>query len=127
MSYSAVTFGNLIKASLDARSVAPVSEGIAGPVGIYSVVGNILSYSGSKVILSLLDLVALMSLSLAFLNIMPFPALDGGRLVFVVLEIIRGGKKVSANFEASVHKWGMIFLLGLIVLITFKDVFNILS
>ena len=127
MSYSAVTFGNLIKASLDARSVVPVSEGIAGPVGIYSVVGNILSYSGSKVILSLLDLVALMSLSLAFLNIMPFPALDGGRLVFVVLEIIRGGKKVSANFEASVHKWGMIFLLGLIVLITFKDVFNILS
>jgi len=127
LSYSGVTFANLIKASLDAHSVAPVSEGIAGPVGIYSVVGNILSYSGPKVILSLLDLVALMSLSLAFLNIMPFPALDGGRLVFVFLEIIRGGKKVSPNFEANVHKWGMIFLLGLIVLITFKDVFKILS
>jgi len=127
MSYSVITFANLIKASFEARSVGPVSEGVAGPVGIYSVVGNILSYSGSKVVLSLLDLVALMSLSLAFLNIMPFPALDGGRLGFVVLEMLRGGKKVSPNFEASVHKWGMIFLLGLIVLVTFKDVFKILS
>ncbi len=127
LSYSAKTFKMLILLSVQEKSAAPVSEGVSGPVGIYSVIGSILGQGGKRVILSLVDLTPLMSLSLAFLNIMPFPALDGGRAFFVVLEILRKGRKVSAVFEANVHKWGMILLLGFILLITLKDVARLIG
>jgi len=122
VAYSVNSFKKLIGLSVVEKSVEPVSAGIAGPVGIYKVVGGILDYTKGSVVLSLLDLIALMSVSLALLNIMPFPALDGGRVFFIVIEKLRGGKKVNPSFEANVHKWGMLLLLGLIVLITIKDI-----
>ncbi len=119
--YSMSTFGKLISSSVENKSLEPVSAGVSGPVGIYSAVGGILDYRGKTALLGIIDLAALLSISLAMLNIMPFPALDGGRLLFVFIEMIRGGKKVSPKFEATVHKWGMMFLFALIILVTFKD------
>jgi regulator of sigma E protease len=121
LSYTRHVLGQLIGLSVSEGSIAPVSEGVAGPVGIYSVVGAILNYGGPQAYLGLIDFIALMSLSLAFLNIMPFPALDGGRLVFVFIEMIVG-KRVKPSIEVAIHKWGIALLLGLIVLITIKDV-----
>ncbi len=121
LAYSGNVFGRLIGVSVESRSIAPVSEGVSGPVGVYSIVGGILEFGGPAVILNMLDFVALMSLSLAFLNIMPFPALDGGRIVFVAAEKLLN-RKISPSFEANVHKWGILILLALIVLISVKDV-----
>ena len=119
--YSLSSFGKLISLSFESKTFAPVSQSVAGPVGIYQVVGSVLEYGGDKVLINLLDFVALMSVSLAFVNILPLPALDGGRMLFVVIEKIRG-KKVSPVLEANIHKIGIMFLLGLIVLITIKDI-----
>lgn len=121
LSYSLNVMGNLVKVSFTSRSLEPVSEGVSGPVGIYSVVGSILKIGGSQAVLTLLDFVALMSLSLALLNVFPFPALDGGRLAFVLIEKI-WGKRVNPNIEATIHKWGMMALLALIFLVSVKDV-----
>ena len=75
----------------------------------------------SKVILSLLDLVALMSLSLAFLNIMPFPALDGGRLLFIGIETLFG-RRIVPKVEAAIHTVGMVILILLLLAITAHDI-----
>lgn len=121
LAYSLNAFGKLIGISVEEKSVEPVSSGVAGPVGIYKVVESILDYKKGDVLLSIMDLIGLMSISLALLNIMPFPALDGGRVVFVLIEKIRG-KKVNPSIEAGVHKWGMIILFGFIILVTVKDI-----
>lgn len=121
LAYTKFTFAKLIGISYDTKSVEPVSSGVSGPIGIFSVVGAILSNEGKDAFLGILDLTAMLSLSLAVLNILPFPALDGGRLLFVVIEIVRG-KRVSLQTEAVLHKWGMILLLLFLVLVTFKDI-----
>ena len=62
-----------------------------------------------------------MSISLAFFNVLPIPALDGGRLFFILIEAITG-KKVNQKIESTTHAIGMIILLTLMALITFKDI-----
>lgn len=121
LAYTYSTFKEFISISFATKSVEPVSAGVAGPVGIYTIVGAIVSQGGFSAFLSLLDLTALMSISLALLNILPLPALDGGRLVFIIMEGILG-KRVNQKFETSVHKWGIIFFLFLFFLVTIKDV-----
>lgn len=132
-SYSISTMGELIKSSFATKSVEPVSSSFSGPVGIISVVGNIVNATSvtetsaqrsTRIFLSLVDLTALLSISLAFVNALPLPALDGGRIFIVLVEVVRG-KKVSPKFEAAYHQTGMLFLLGLLVLITIKDVLNL--
>ena len=66
-----------------------------------------------------------MSLSLAVINILPIPALDGGRLFFVIVEAARGGRRISPEREGFVHLAGMAVLLGLILLISIQDVMRI--
>ena len=72
-------------------------------------------------ILALLSFIAILSVNLAVLNILPIPALDGGRLFFILIEAITG-RKVNQRFESLTHTVGMIVLLGLMALITFKDI-----
>ena len=86
----------------------------------------ILDARGREAALGLLDFTALLSLSLGIMNLLPFPALDGGRLVFVVLELVRG-KKVHPLKEAMFHRIGMAILLAMIFLITFKDIRNLVN
>lgn len=125
LSYSLSTFSQLISTSVSQKSMEPVSAGVSGPVGIFSVVGVILKYKGVDAVLGLLDFTAILSLSLAFMNLLPIPALDGGRAVFVVFEVLTR-KKVNPAFEANLHKWGMVALLALTFVITAKDIVNLL-
>ena len=122
MSYNLNMMGNLVKASFEKKTTEPLSAGISGPVGIASLTGSILEIQNLKEkILGLLNLAGILSISLAFFNVLPIPALDGGRLFFILIEAITG-RKVNARFESLAHTVGMAILLFLMVLITFKDI-----
>ncbi|MDP3800139.1 MAG: site-2 protease family protein [bacterium] len=90
---------------------------ITGPIGIASLTGE--AYNMGMVYL--LNLVAILSVNLAILNIMPFPALDGGRLVFLIVEKIKGSP-LSQKFENTVNVAGFILLLALMFFVTWKDI-----
>jgi regulator of sigma E protease len=92
----------------------------AGPVGIVQVTGEV-AHSGVSPVL---ELAAFISIAIAITQIIPFPALDGGRIIFVVLEWVRRGKRVSTRIEGIVHSIGFMVLLALLVLITYQDIFR---
>lgn len=89
---------------------------LAGPIGIYQITNQ----AREAGILVLLQLVGILSVNLAILNLLPLPALDGGRLVFVLIEWVTG-KKLREDVEGWFNFGGMIFILGLMVLITGND------
>ena len=91
------------------------AEEISGPVGMIKIVGQI-SKGGVMV---LIWLTALLSVNIGIFNLLPFPALDGGRIIFVILEIL--GVKVNKKLEEKFHAIGMLLLIFLIILITFND------
>ncbi len=97
----------------------PFSE-LSGPVGVGQVVGQAAKISFDTV----LSLAAMISVSIGILNLCPFPALDGGRIVFYMIEGIRG-KPVSPKIEGYINGTGMILLLILMVFVTFKDVISL--
>ena len=97
---------------------ASVPEGVAGPVGIAKLTGDIID-NGPMVIARF---IALISLSLAVFNLLPIPALDGGRLLFVGIEKLRGNKPVTPRIESAIHLAGFAFLIIFIVIITYFDV-----
>ena len=94
-----------------------VPTDVSGPVGIFAVTTE----AAKNGIITLINFVGVLSVNLAILNILPFPALDGGRLLFIVIETIIG-KKIIPKVEAIVHTIGMIILLALILLITVGDI-----
>ena len=98
------------------KGTAPVEVG--GPVRIAQYTGM----AAQLGILTLMEFTALLSVNLAIINMVPFPALDGGRLVFVALEAIRRGKRISPEKEGLVHFVGMAILLTAMVIITFFDI-----
>jgi len=118
--------GELIKKAIEHSDSSIVTDNVSGPVGIYRVVDSISSSSGSIINLEILNLVALLSLSLAFMNILPLPALDGGRLVFVIYEMVTR-KKPNPKYELAVNKVGMLLLLAMLIAVTFKDVSQLIS
>ncbi|MFA7169939.1 MAG: RIP metalloprotease RseP [Candidatus Paceibacterota bacterium] len=90
---------------------------VSGPVGMVSMTAQ----AAQLGIIVLLNFTALISVNLAIINILPLPALDGGRIIFLVAEKIKG-KPVSQEFEAKVHNAGFMFLMLLMVVVTFQDV-----
>jgi len=90
---------------------------VAGPVGIVSYVGEAASFG----IVSLLFFTAVISLNLAIINLLPIPALDGGRLIFVAIEAINR-RPISPVWAGRVNTIGFLFLIGLMVLVTVSDV-----
>ena len=98
-----------------------------GPIGIGQITGEIATADASFAdkVITLASLSAIISFSLAVINILPIPALDGGRILFVLIEIARRGKRVPPEREGLVHLGGMIVLLGLIALITVGDITRI--
>lgn len=94
-----------------------VPEGVAGPVGIAQLT-HVFVQEG---FFSMVRFVALLSLSLAIINILPFPALDGGRLLFILAEVIIG-RRVGAKFEAWVHAIGFLILMLLVLAVTYSDI-----
>lgn len=109
-----------------AQALAGTSQGpgVAGVVGISQLTGEVAQETGFN---GLLTLTALLGISLFMINLMPLPALDGGRLLFIFIELLRGGRRIAPEKEAMVHFAGMVVLLGLMALITFFDVQRLLS
>lgn len=99
-----------------------VPKDVAGPVGIFAVTSEAAKYG----ILTLINFVGILSINLAILNIIPFPALDGGRLLFIGIEALTG-KKITHELESKIHTIGFIILIILILLITFKDIKSVIS
>jgi regulator of sigma E protease len=122
MVYNFAALGYLINISIKEKNVAPVSEGVSGPVGIGYVVGSIIQIPNVRErIMQLMNLVGLLSISLAFFNVLPIPGLDGGRLFFLVVEALTH-KKIDPKIEGYIHAVGMAFLLLLLLLVTVKDI-----
>jgi regulator of sigma E protease len=119
--YNISVFGDLISTSFKSRNIEPVSQTVSGPIGIFAVVNDLVQSSGRKLVVNLLNVVALLSLSLALINILPLPALDGGRLVFVIYEWITG-KQVQAKVEKYINAIGFIFLISLAIVISINDI-----
>lgn len=97
------------------------TEEISGPIGIIKVVGEA-SREGAGIVFWLM---ALLSVNIGVLNLLPLPALDGGRIIFVLLEML--GIKVNKKLEERIHTAGMLLLFGLIIFITTNDIFNLIK
>lgn len=95
------------------------SPQFTGPVGIAQATGEVVEDSGW---LALIELAALLSFNLGVINILPLPMLDGGRIAFVVLEVIRRGRRIAPEKEAIVHLVGLVLILTLAAFITVLDV-----
>jgi regulator of sigma E protease len=109
-----VAFGGLFS-NLIVKHEVPAD--VAGPVGIAVLTGQVARLG----IIYLLQFAALLSLNLAIINVLPFPALDGGRLLFVVIEKMRR-KPNNERVEALVHQIGFTILIALVLLVTYQDV-----
>lgn len=107
-------FGGIVKNLVVGQ---PVGVQVSGPVGIAVLTGQVAQLG----FIYILQFTALLSLNLAIINFLPFPALDGGRLVFLGIEKIRN-KPVSRNIEAMFHMVGFALLMLLIIIVTFQDV-----
>ncbi|MFA6604229.1 MAG: site-2 protease family protein [Patescibacteria group bacterium] len=120
-----VTTGYLVKAIFgafggiigDLFTAHKVSVDLSGPVGIAVMTAEVMEMG----FLHLLQFVALLSINLAVINILPFPALDGGRLFFLALERLRR-RPVAARVETMIHNIGFMILITLVLVITARDV-----
>ncbi|HEY49308.1 MAG TPA: site-2 protease family protein [Dehalococcoidia bacterium] len=108
----------LIRNEVKSWFVQKEAPEVGGPVAIFQLTGEANEAGPSY----LLQFAAFLSLNLAIINLFPLPALDGGRIVFVLIEIVRRGKRVSPRTEAMVHLVGFMMLMGLIVVITYYDI-----
>ncbi len=107
----------VIKNIIPAEQARPV-----GPVGIYQITNSAVQVSRqSNVLYPILFLTAILSTALGITNLLPLPALDGGRIFFVIIEAIRG-KRISPEKEGAIHLIGLALLLTLMVVISYYDV-----
>lgn len=105
--------GNLFIGKLSLNS-------LSGPVGMYSVVGESIQYGFNSIIF----LTAYLSVNLGYVNLLPFPAFDGGRILFVIIEKIKGSK-VDPKVENMLHNIGFMLLMLLMLVITFNDILRL--
>ncbi len=115
-----ITFGIGKLIADTAQRRADFSE-VAGPVGIVGLVDEASSYGFT----SLLMFTAFISLNLAVINILPFPALDGGRLLFVIIEAVKG-TPIKAQYVAVLNTIGFFILILLMVVVTWNDIAKLL-
>lgn len=106
-------------------------DDVSGPVGIAQFVGESYdqaeeNYGTSSAILTMLEIVVLLSVNLGILNLLPLPALDGGRLLFMLVEVVRG-KPVSPEKEGLVHFAGLVVFMVLMVFIMYNDIMKIVQ
>jgi len=100
-------------------------EQMSGPVGIVNEVNNAVN-QGSHSWLYVLNLMALLTINLGVFNLLPFPALDGGRLFFMLVELVRR-KPIPSEKEGMVHAIGIILLFALIIFISFNDILKLVA
>jgi len=113
------TLGMLITGAISFKETS-------GPVGIVTVIGQAASGAINRdMLLNILNITSLITINLGMFNLIPLPALDGGRTVFALVELITR-KKVPVKIEAFVHSFGMLLLLTLMVFVTYNDVLRLL-
>ena len=121
---------NSIKAIFNESTNPQFSGPVAvGPVGISQITGSVASSDltlNSKIKVYA-ELISILSLSLGVINLLPIPALDGGRILFVLIEILRGGRKVPPDKERIVHSLGFMIMIFLLILVTFQDISRIFN
>lgn len=105
-------------------------DDVAGPVGIAQIVGDSYeqaeeNYGTPYAILVMFEIVVLLSVNLGIMNLLPIPALDGGRLVFMLVEVVRG-KPVPPEKEGMVHFAGLVVLMVLMVFIMYNDIMRLM-
>lgn len=100
------------------------SSPVTGPVGIAQVTGQVIEEAGW---LPLLTLAASISMSLALFNALPLPMVDGGRLFFIFIEFIRGGKRIAPEKEAMVHFAGFVTLILFALVVTYFDIVRVIG
>ncbi|MSP78717.1 MAG: PDZ domain-containing protein [Dehalococcoidia bacterium] len=108
----------LLRNEITSMIIGATAPQFAGPVGIAQMTSEV-SKAGW---VPLVELAALLSLNLAIMNILPIPMLDGGRLLFLAIEFVRRGKRISPQREALVHMIGFVALLLLVAVISFFDI-----
>lgn len=120
---TSVNYARMVWASLGMLVTGQVGvDQLSGPVGVAEVMATTASYNIS----AFLQLVAFISINLGVMNLLPLPALDGGRLVFLILEGIRR-KPVPAKYEGYIHAAGLMLLLALMVYVTGQDILRIVA
>ena len=124
LKYSLIKFISLIKTMgvvLKSLFTGGISlSSLAGPVGIYSIVGD----SAKAGFQNVIYLVALLSINIGFMNLLPIPALDGGKILFIIIEKIKG-KPVNQRIENTFHLIGFMLLILLIIVVTFNDIIRL--
>ncbi|MFA5927540.1 MAG: site-2 protease family protein [Patescibacteria group bacterium] len=115
------TFSMLKNFVSDLFSTGKVADEVGGPVAVY-VYSGLAARAGLMVFM---QFIAMLSINLALINILPFPALDGGRLLFIALEGIRGKKVVREELENIIHTIGFVLLIILLVAITYRDIIKL--
>lgn len=96
---------------------------LAGPIGIAQITGDVAQAGLSPLVLW----TALLSLNLAIINLLPVPALDGGRIAFILLELARGGRRLAPEKERLVHLAGFLLLIGAIAAVSVNDIQRLIS
>ena len=117
-SYCAVVWRSLIDLISGKYGISAVS----GPVGITAAIGS----AAKQNLENLLPIMALITINLGIFNLLPRPALDGGRLLFILIEMIFR-KPVPQKYEAIVHAVGFALLIGFMLLITAKDIWTLIA
>lgn len=125
LAYNVKAIGFLFGTSVKEKNIGPVSEAASGPIGIFSIISDLVKTSGKKFFVNLLNILALLSLSLALINVLPFPALDGGRMVFVIYEWITK-KQVNQTVEKYVNFAGFVILIMLAILVSVNDIIRLI-
>lgn len=108
-----VTIGYLITGALSLNN-------LSGPVGIYNVVGK----TAAAGFINLVYLVAFLCINVGFMNLLPIPAFDGGRLLFLIIEKIKGSP-INTKVENIIHSVGFVLLMILMVVITYNDIIKL--
>lgn len=112
--------GSLVLIPFQGASVD--AEQVSGPVGIYGILAQFTALGWVYVLFG----AAQLSLAVALFNILPIPALDGGRLLFIVMESVFRRKVLSNNIENIVHTVGFVLLIGLFIFVTYNDIVKLI-
>ena len=102
-------------------STGSLPQELAGPVGIARITADVIQLGWLRV----WQFVIFLSINLGMINLVPFPGLDGGRAVFALVELIRGGKRVPGYIEQTINTVGFMLLILLLVVVTYKDIIKL--
>ena len=120
---TSVSYARMVWASLGMLVSGQVGvDQLSGPVGVAEVMADTAKYS----MISFFQLVAFISINLGVMNLLPLPALDGGRLLFLIIEAVRR-KPVPPKYEGYIHAAGLVLLLALMVYVTGQDIMRIVA